>query len=182
MTDLPPSHIYYFEVGAGTWAGSFTFAVASWRALLRAGVGVRNLLLVAGMSITQKIAGASRLTSVVVPHSDEGEFGVVDNAVRLTSFGVSLYDLRERYVLGTDGESVRVIAREHFGPIPKILTRRFEYPARIRPDGLGSTYHMPLLGSAWTATYQVGADRTSLAGTLVCSWAEAHEQATKRLS
>jgi hypothetical protein len=34
-----------------------------------------------------------------------------------------------------------------------------------------------LLGSPWTATYQVGTGRRSLAGELRCTWAEAHEQA-----
>ena len=174
-----PSHIYYFEVGAGGWAGTFRFKVTGWREMLRAGIGVKNLLLVAAMQATQTVAGPSRLTSVVVPHPDEGECGVVDNAVRLSRFRIALYDLHERYVLSPDGREVRVIAQERFGPIPRILTRRFEYPAQIRSDGLGSTYQMPLLGSPWTATYQVGTDRRSLAGELRCSWAEAHEQASR---
>lgn len=182
MPPQPPSHTYYFDVGSGSWAGTFTFAVTSWRELGRAGVGVKNLLLVAAMSLTQRIAGPSELTSVVVPQPEQGELGVVDNTVRLASFMVTLYDLHERYVLDADGVGVHVIAKERFGPVPGMLTRRFEYPAQIDPDGLGSTYHMPLLGSPWTATYQVGADRASLAGTLTCSWAEADEQATKRSS
>jgi hypothetical protein len=165
-----PSHIYYFEVGTGSWAGTFEFKVTSWRELRRSRTGVKNFLLVAAMQVTQQLAGASRLTSIVVPHPDEGENGVVDNAVRLTKFRLPLYDLHERYVLDPDGQGVRVLAEEQFGPIPKILSRRFDYPAEIRSDGLGSTYHMPLLGSPWTATYHVGADRRSLAGTLRCTW------------
>ena len=179
MSAQLPSHIYYFEVGAGRWAGTFNFRVTAWREMYRARIGVKNVLLVVALQATQSITGPSRLTSVVVPHPDEGERGVVDNAVRLTRFRVQLYDLHERYVLSSDGQGVHVVAREHFGPIPRILARSFEYPAQIRPDGLGSLYHMPLLGSPWTATYQVGTDRRSLAGTLRCSWAEAHEQATR---
>ena len=151
-----PSHIYYFQVGAGGWAGTFRFRVTGWREMLRARIGFKNLLLVAAMQATQTVTGESRLTSVVVPHPDEGERGVVDNAVRLSRFRIPLYDLHERYILSPDGQGVRVVAREHFGPIPLILSRGFEYPAQIRADGLGSTYHMPLLGSPWTAIYQVG--------------------------
>ena len=179
MSAQLPSHIYYFEVGAGGWAGTFRFKVTGWREMLRARIGFKNLLLVAAMQATQTVTGPSRLTSVVVPHPDEGERGVVDNAVRLARFRIPLYDLHERYILSSDGQGVRVVAREHFGPIPRVLSRSFEYPAQIRSDGLGSTYHMPLLGSPWTATYRVGTDRRSLAGELRCTWAEAHEQATR---
>ncbi len=179
MSPARASHVYYFEVGAGRWTGTFRFKVTSWREVRQAKIGIRNLLLVAALTLTLRVAGPSRLTSLVVPHLDEGECGVVDNAVALSSFGLTLYDLHERYVLDPDGRRVSVIARERFGPIPRVLTRTFEYPAEIRQDGLGSIYHMPLLGSPWTATYEVGVDRRSLAGTLRCSWAEAHEQAVR---
>ena len=120
MPRQPPSHTYDFDVGAGTWAGTFTFNVTSGRESGRASVGLKNLLLVAAMRLTQRIVGPSDLTSVVVPQPEHGELGVVDSTVRL--------------------------------------------------------------GSPWTATYQVGADRASLAGKPTCSWAEADEQATKRSS
>jgi hypothetical protein len=177
-----PSHVYYYEVGAGRWVGSFRFKVTSWHNVRRARIGAKNSLLVAAMSFTQRVFGPSRLTSVVVPRPDEGESGVVDNVVRLTTLGVPLYDLRESYVLATDGVAVHVVAHEHFGPIPWILSRTFEYPAEIAADGLASTYYMPLLGSQWTARYDVGPDRVTLAGTLQCMWAEAHEQARKELT
>jgi hypothetical protein len=179
MTAKPPSHVYYFEVGAGTWRGTFTFRVTSWRGARRASIGLKNLLLVVTMQATQRTIGPSRLLSVVAAHPDEGEFGVADNRVELSALGLRLYDLRERYVLSPDGQGVKVFAHEHFGPVPVILTRQFEYPAEIRSDGLGSTYHMPLLGSPWTATYAVGDDRRSLAGTLICDWAQADERATR---
>ena len=47
-----PSHIYYFEVGAGGWAGTFRFRVTGWREMLRARIGFKNLLLVAAMQAT----------------------------------------------------------------------------------------------------------------------------------
>jgi hypothetical protein len=180
MASPPPSHIYYFDVGAGSWVGTFDLKVTSWRRLLGARIGVKNTLLVAAMRTTQTLTGPSHLTSVVVPHPEEGPLGVVDNDVRLSRFGVELYSLQERYELDADGRSVWVVAHERFGPIPRTLSRAFAYPAEIRADGLGSTYHMPLLGSPWIATYEVGADRASLAGTLQCDWALAHEQARRQ--
>jgi hypothetical protein len=74
---------------------------------------------------------------------------------------------------------VTVQAAERFGPVPGLLTRSFAYPAKIRDGGRASTYHMPLLGDQWTATYQVGADARTLAGSLVCAWAQATEEASK---
>jgi hypothetical protein len=82
-------------------------------------------------------------------------------------------------VLAPDGTGVTVVADERFGPVPGVMGRKFTYPAEIHPSGLGSTYHMPLLGSPWTATYTVGADRKSLAGELVCDWAQATESARR---
>jgi hypothetical protein len=175
-----PSHIYYFDVGAGEWRGQFTFRVTSWRRLRRArGVGLRNRGLVVAMALTQRLTGASRLESAIAAHPASGAFGVAENVVRLSKFGVTLYLLRERYVLAPDGTGVTVVADERFGPVPGVMGRKFTYPAEIHPSGLGSTYHMPLLGSPWTATYTVGADRKSLAGELVCDWAQATESARR---
>jgi hypothetical protein len=180
MTSPPASHVYYFDVGSGLWTGSFRFQVTSWRVMFRSRIGIKNALLVVLMHATQTLTGPSYLTSVVVLHRDEGPLGVVDNDVRLSRFGVQLYSLQERYELNEDGLRVRVVAHERFGPIPRILSRSFTYPAEIRSDGFGATYHMPLLGSPWTATYEVGADRRSLAGILRCNWAVAHENATRQ--
>ncbi|MFG2985542.1 hypothetical protein ACGFYQ_30515 [Streptomyces sp. NPDC048258] len=175
-----PSHIYYFDVGAGNWQGEFTFRVTSWRRLRNtAGVGLRNRALVVAMALTQRLTGASRLESTIVATPSAGAFGVADNVVRLSKFGVTLYLLKERYLLAPDGRGVTVEANEQFGPVPGILSRKFTYPAEIQPSGMGSTYHMPLLGSPWKATYQVGADRQSLAGELVCDWAKATENARR---
>lgn len=174
-----PSHIYYFDVGAGSWQGEFTFRVTSWRRFRSARTGLRNRALVVAMALTQRLTGASRLDSTIVASPSAGAFGVADNVVRVSKFGVTLYLLKERYLLDPDGRGVTVEANEQFSPVPGILTRRFTYPAEIQPSGMGSTYHMPLLGSPWTATYQVGTDRQSLAGELVCDWAKATENARR---
>ncbi|MGW0751392.1 hypothetical protein [Streptomyces sp. NPDC002587] len=175
-----PSHIYYFDVGAGGWQGEFTFRVTSWRRLRTTrGIGLRNRALVVAMALTQRLTGASRLESTIIASPSAGAFGVADNVVRVSKFGVTLYLLKERYLLAPDGRGVTVEANEQFSPVPGILTRKFTYPAEIQPSGMGSTYHMPLLGSPWTATYRVGADRRSLAGELVCDWAKATENARR---
>jgi len=177
MPDVLPSHVYYFEIGAGDWRGSFTFHLTSWRRMLRSGIGPKYQLLAMAMEITQLISGASRLESTIVPFPDDGPFGVAQNVVKLSKLGIPLYLLQERYVLGGDGVSVTVEATERFGPLPRILTRSFVYPAEIRDGGTASTYYMPLLGAEWTAKYQVGSDRRTLAGKLVCEWATAYESA-----
>lgn len=175
-----PSHVYYFSVGAGTWQGTFTFHVTSWSRFRKAReLGLKNQLLVIAMHMTQRITGGSRLDSTIVAKPSSGAFGEADNVVRLSKFGVTLYLLQERYVLDPDGSTVTVHAEERFGPLPKILTRTFTYPAEIRDAGMASTYHMPLLGAPWTANYQVGPDRRTLSGELVCDWARATERATR---
>ncbi|QES46968.1 hypothetical protein DEJ50_02975 [Streptomyces venezuelae] len=162
-------------MGVGDWEGRFTFRVTSWPRFRRTRVGLRNRALVVAMVLAQRLTGPPRLESTIVADPSAGAFGVADNVVRLSTFGVTLYLLKERYLLAPDGTSVTVEAHEQFGPVPGIVTRTFGYPAEIQPSGLGSTYHMPLLGSPWTATYEVGADRQSLAGQLVCDWARATE-------
>ncbi|MBM7808046.1 hypothetical protein JOD57_003883 [Geodermatophilus bullaregiensis] len=174
-----PSHVYYFEIGAGTWRGTFSFRVTDWRGLLRSGIGVRNLVLVAAMALTQRLTGRARLRSVIMPRPEEGPFGTALNRVRLSRLGITLYDLDERYELAPDGTGVSVHAAERFGPIPRILTRSFTYPALIRNGGMSSTYYMPLLGAPWTATYDVSADRRALSGTLTSAWAIATEDAVR---
>lgn len=173
------SHFYYFSVGAGTWTGEFRFRVTSWRNLLRARVGLKNLILVGAMHLTQLLTGASSLDSTIVPKPSEGTFGVAENTVALSKFGITLYFLRERYVLDPDGVHVTVEAAERFTPIPGILTRSFTYPAEIRDSGMASTYYMPLLGAEWTAAYQVRDSLKELNGELVCDWAVASERARK---
>lgn len=175
----PPSHIYCFDVGAGVWRGNFTFQVTSWPRLLRSDIGPVNRILVTAMHVGQLATGSCRLDSTIVAKPSAGEFGEAVNTVRLSRFGVTLYELNERYSLDADGRRVVVYAHERFGPLPGVLTRRFTYPAEIRDHGMGSTYHMPLLGAPWTATYDVADDRRALSGKLVCDWAEATEAAAR---
>jgi hypothetical protein len=180
MTSHPaadaPSHVYYFQVGTGTWHGSFAFRVTSWSRLRSGAIGWRNTLLVVVMQLSQWATGKSRLESTIIARPTAGAFGEADNTVRLSRFGVTQYLLRERYVLDPDGTRVTVHAKEQFGPVPGILSRSFSYPAEIHPGGMSSTYHMPLLGDQWTASYQVTPDHNGLSGHLVSGWATATEQ------
>jgi hypothetical protein len=175
-TDVP-SHVYYFSVGAGVWRGSFTFRITSWSVLLRADVGVKNGLLAFAMAVSQKLLGDAQLSSEIIPNPTQGTFGTADNTVKISQLGLTQYLLRERYILDPDGSRVRVEAQERFGPFPGLLTRTFTYPAEIHSGGMTSTYHIPLLGSPWTANYTVSEDRSQLSGELVCSWAKAREAA-----
>ena len=161
------------------WRGSFAFRVTSWRVLRKRRIGLVNGLLVRVMHVSQRLAGESKLDSTIVAKPDEGTFGVAENVVRISKLRLTLYLLRERYVLDPDGTRVEVEAVERFGPLPGVLTRSFTYPAEIRDGGKASTYHMPLLGDQWTATYHVANDGRHLAGSLVCPWAEAVEEAGK---
>ncbi|MCU7820315.1 hypothetical protein [Kitasatospora sp. DSM 101779] len=177
-----PSHVYYFQVGTGVWHGHFTFRVTSWNRLRHSGIGPRNRLLVVAMQLSQWITGRSRLESTLRAKPSRGAFGEADNTVRLSRFGLTQYLLRERYVLDPDGTRVTVHAEERFGPLAGFLTRSFTYPAEIHEGGLSSTYHMPLLGDRWTATYHVAPERDRLSGQLRCPWAAATEEVRRTVA
>jgi hypothetical protein len=174
-----PSHVYYFSIGAGAWRGAFTFRVTSLPTLLASRIGLVNCSLAVVMDLVQRSTGQSRIDSTIVAKPDEGAFGVAENVVRISKFGLTLYLLRERYVLDPDGTGVTVEAAERFGPVSRLLSRTFTYPAKIYDGGMASTYYMPLLGSQWTATYRVAASRQQLSGALSCPWAEATETADR---
>ncbi|MFJ7066257.1 hypothetical protein [Streptomyces sp. NPDC101115] len=175
-----PNHVYYFDIGTGTWQGKATFRVTSWRRLLRSRIGLTNKLLATAMHVVQLLTGAPRQHSTIVAKPHEGEFGRADNVLRISKFGLTLYLLDEQYVLEGNGTGVTVRAVERLGPVPRLLTRSFTYSAEIRDEGMAATYRMPLLGAMWTANYQVAADRQSLLAELVCDWGTATED-TRRV-
>ncbi|MEU9086575.1 hypothetical protein [Streptomyces sp. NPDC048357] len=176
-----PNHVYYFDIGTGTWHGKATFRVTSWRRLMRSRIGLMNKLLVTAMHVVELLTGAPRQESTIVAKPNEGEFGVADNVVRISKFGMTLYLLEEQYVLDGNGTGVVVNGNERLGPVPGLLTRTFTYSAEIRDEGMAATYSMPLLGALWTADYQVAADRQSLFAELLCDWGRATEE-TLRVS
>jgi hypothetical protein len=170
---------YYFAIGQGVWRGHFSFRLTDRKALKRDRIGLKHRLLARGMSLVQGLLGDSRLDSEIVASPEEGDFGVARNVVRISRFRITLYLLKEQYTLDRDGTSVVVNARERFGPIPFLFRNRKEHPAEIHAGGLSSTYYMPLLGTAWTADYEVAPGEHEIAGVLRCPWAECTERMAK---
>ncbi|MEV5969756.1 hypothetical protein [Streptomyces sp. NPDC051921] len=175
-----PNHVYYFDIGTGVWRGKATFRVTSWPRLMRSRIGLTNKLLATVMHVVELLTGAPEQESTIVAKPEEGEFGVADNVVKISKFGMSLYLLEEQYVLDSNGTGVVVHGKERLGPVPGVLTRTFTYSAEIRDEGMAATYRMPLLGSPWIANYQVATDRQSLFAELLCDWGRVTEE-TRRV-
>src|SRR5262245_18293156 len=82
---MPDSHVYYFDVGRGRWAGDFTFRVTDWSRLRRASIGATNLFLVVGMHTILRVFGKAQLESEVTGAPDEGPAGVANNIVKINN-------------------------------------------------------------------------------------------------
>ena len=176
MEKQPDSHLYYFHVGEGWWRGEFSFKVHDPAAMRRDTIGLKNRLLVFAMLLGQRLFGRSKISSKVEAFPDWGANGVATNVVRITKFGVTLYLLKEQYVLDPDGSSVFVHSRERFGPVPFLFRLRKRHPARIHDHGQGATYlDMPLLGTIWQGRYEVDSEGNDIDATLECEWASASE-------
>ena len=173
------NRIYYFDVGAGVWRGSFLFRVTSWRRLLASGIGFKDRSLAAAMAVLTRVVGRATIDSQIWPHPGEGAFGTARNHVRIHRLGLTLYLLDEVYTLDPDGRSVGVEARERFGPISFLFRNSKRHPAEIDDHGLGSTYYFPLLGSDWIGRYHVREGRRHIDGHLSCDWGEALESMDK---
>lgn len=176
-----PNHVYYFDIGTGTWRGKATFRVTDWRRLMSSRIGFTNKLLATAMHVIELLTGAPQQDSKITAKPDEGEFGEADNVLRISKFGVTLYLLEEQYVLASNGTGVNIRARERLGPVPGLFTRSFTYTAEISDEGRAATYHMPLLATPWIGKYRVAADRQSIFAELLCDWGRATED-TRRIS
>jgi hypothetical protein len=172
------SQTYYFDVGKGTWRGTFDFQVTDRDAFKRAKLGLKDRLLLRGMSLMTP----GRIDSTLWAHPDEGVAGVAGNTVRISKFGLTLYLLKETYTLDENGKDVAVHARERFGPVPFLLRNEKRHPAEIYERGMSSAYFMPLLGADWVARYTVRSDRRHIDGHLTCAFAEAREIIDKQPS
>jgi hypothetical protein len=179
VTGLADNHTYYFAIGEGVWRGHFSFRLTDRDALKRSRIGLKNRLLVAGLSLTQRLFGDSRIDSEIVASPDEGDFGVARNVVRISRFRITLYLVRESYTLDRDGRGVTVNSKDRFGPIPFLFRGSNRYPAEIHTGGLTSTYYMPLLATDWTAKYEISPDRRNIAGVLRCAFCECTERMAK---
>jgi hypothetical protein len=171
----PDNHQYYFETGVGYWTGTFTFEVTDWRAFRAARIGVVNRLLVYAMAFVTTLFGPARITSLLEGDPEAGPAGVVTNEVRITRWGLTLYLLRERYVMHPDGRGVTVDSTERFGPVPFLFTVEKAHPAEVTDDGSRATYYMPLLGTDWVGEYRVSADGDRIESVLTCEWGRGEE-------
>ena len=169
------NQIYYFQIGAGEWEGSFSLLVNNWRAFWVDHIGIRNRFLVIAMFLFQKITGAAAISSNMLAHPEQGRFGVATNAIRIHKWELTLYFLDEEYDLDPNGSGVQVRSHDHFGPFSFFFRDSMEYPAVIHAGGMSSTYYMPLLGTNWVCNYTVEPDRNHVDAVLQCSWAQAHE-------
>jgi hypothetical protein len=180
MAGEAPNRVYYFELGRGSWHGSFTFRVTSWRGFRRARIGLRDRFLVLLLSVFTRAFGRSGIESEMSAAPDEGRFGVARNRLRIDRFGITLYLAQEEYVLDPDGTGVEVLASERFGPIPFLFRDRKRFTAVIHEGGHDSTYAMPLLGTDWTARYHLDPAGRHIDGRIEGAWGEAHESMDKR--
>jgi hypothetical protein len=169
------SQTYYFAIGQGSWSGDFSFAVTDWSRLRRASIGAANLFLVVGMHLILRLFGKARLDSRMTGDPDEGPAGVAKNLVRITKLGLPLYRLDERYLLDSNGTDVAVLSEERFGPVPFLFNVRKTCSARIKPDGRGAIYRIPLLGDDWVADYSVRPGDDHIDAHLTCPWSSAVE-------
>jgi hypothetical protein len=136
---IADNQIYYFWVGRGSWQGQFSFHIHDWQAFWSDRLGLKNRCLALCMVLVQKIAGPSAIFSTILAFPAWGPRGVATNEVCIKKFGVTLYLLREQYVLNPDGTMVFVHSRERFGPVPFLFRATKRHPARIHERGQSAT-------------------------------------------
>lgn len=171
----PDNHRYYFDTGVGYWTGTFGFEVTDWGAFLADSIGLVNRVLVCSMGVAMTLFGDARITSLLEGYPEREPAGVVMNEVRITKWGITLYLLRERYVMHPDGRGVTVDSTERFGPIPFLFTVEKAHPAEVVDGGSRAIYYMPLLGTDWVGRYAVKEDGDRIESTLSCEWGRGTE-------
>jgi len=171
----PDNHRYYFDTGVGYWAGTFTFEITDWGAFRDARIGPVNRLLVLSMALVTTLLGDARITSLLEGYPESEPAGVVTNEVRITKWGLTLYLLRERYVMHPDGRGVTVDSTERFGPVPFLFTVEKAHPAEVVDGGSRAIYYMPLLGTDWVGRYRVSECGERIESVLTCGWGEGRE-------
>jgi hypothetical protein len=68
-----------------------------------------------------KLFSGGKITSRIESFPYRGKAGVATNLVQITKGGITLYLLKEQYVLSPNGRDVWVRSKERFGPIPFLL-------------------------------------------------------------
>ncbi len=173
--ESPASHVYYVQLGRGTWKGTFHFKITNWTVFTRANLGVKFRFIALATHLVGKWLGPSTITAHMEALPERGELGVVRNEIRMHKFWLCIYRQSIEYLLGPDGSSATIIGWERHGPIPGLLTHRIEHWGRIAPDGHHAQYDIPMLGDRWTGNYTISTDGKKLQSRLICAWAEAQE-------
>ncbi|MFL6233922.1 MAG: DUF5995 family protein [Thermoanaerobaculia bacterium] len=173
------NRIYYFEIAPGTWTGTFTFELGSWRLLWSSSMSFVDKLLASAMAVFQKVFGPATVSSTVTPHPDRGTFGVATNDLRIFKSWFPLLHSSEEYTLLPNGSGVRVDARVSFGPIPFLFREHDVYPAMVQDGGFRNLYHIRLLGARFLGDYRVQPDRAQVRSQLENDWAVGHEVLNK---
>jgi len=167
--------VYYFHIGAGNWVGTFRFTITNWKSFWSDRIDLKNRFLALGMFILMKLFSIAKITSRIESFPYRGEAGIATNLVQITKGGITLYLLKEQYVLSPNGRDVWVLSKERFGPVPFLLNGEKEHPAEILDAGMRSVYYIPLLGTEWTGRYVVQKDRNHIESHITCPWGEAQE-------
>ena len=173
------NQVYYFEVAPGSWTGTFTFQVTSWRNLWSSSMSLKNKLLASAMGIFQKIFGKSSISSALTPYPNRGAFGLAFNRIRIRKSWLTLWRSDEQYTLHSDGHRVTVDAQVNFGPVSFLFREHDVYPATVIDGGMRNLYHIKLLGTHFLGDYRVQPDRQQVLSTLANDWATAHETLNK---
>jgi hypothetical protein len=173
------NHVYYFDIAPGSWTGTFTFEVTSWRSLWSSPMSLQNKLLATAMHVCQKVLGDSSISSELTIDPDRGACGVASNRFRLFKSWMTLFTSNEDYVLSPDGHRVTVDAHVTFGPISFLFREHDVYPATVYDGGMRNLYHVKLLGTRFLGTYHVQSNRREVQSSLTNSWASANEVLTK---
>jgi len=170
------NHIYYFKIGKGKWEGSFSFVIKDWKNYWGNKLVLKYRILTLLMAVVETLFGPSKIYSEILAFPERGKSGVASNRVVIKKFGITIYVLREEYILYLNGSDVNVRSIERFGPIPLLFQHNKQHPAVIGNGGLKATYYMPLLGTDWVGSYQVLEDGNNIDAELKCSWGEAVEK------
>src|SRR4051812_12293695 len=81
------NRVYYFEIGAGRWAGAFSFRIADPVAFKHAALSRADRLLARLLHVSDGLLGAARIVSRVVGYPDEGTAGIMRSRVRIRKLG-----------------------------------------------------------------------------------------------
>lgn len=179
FSGMHPSQIYYFEIAPGSWTGTFTFQITSWRILWTSSMSLKNKLLASAMQLFQSLFGDSSISCTLTPHASQGQMGAATNSFRIHKSWFLLWQSNEEYTLNPDGRRVLIDDHVNFGPIPSLFPEHDIYPAAVIDGGMRNIYHIKLLGTRFLGDYKVAPDKRNVRSTLRNDWALGIESLTK---